>query len=119
MEVSEMNVKELTNEIIDVIETVTINLWKTNRERSNTIIDMCVNKMINIKLKANKKVLSDVVENLSVAYGAFESITDIFFASNIKAENILKGMLDNASFLTDVSDLSDNSCPTCDSDSDS
>ncbi len=113
-EIRDMNVMELIEEITETTKIAALNLWETNRERTNIAIDECAQKMKDIRLKANKEKLDDAVGNIVVAFRSLDvlmGINDIGVA-NISVQDITKIMLDNDDeSLTSVSD--------CDSDSDS
>ncbi len=113
-DVKDMNVMELIEEITETTKIAALNLWGTNRERTNIAIDECAQKMKDIRLKANKEKLDDAVGNIVVAFRSLDvlmGISDIGVA-NISVQDITKIMLDNDDeSLTSVSD--------CDSDSDS
>ena len=113
-DIKDMNVMELIEEITETTKITALNLWGTNRERTNIAIDECSQKMKDIRLKANKEKLDDAVGNIVVAFHSLDvpmGINDIGVA-NISVQDITKIMLDNDDeSLTSVSD--------CDSDSDS
>ena len=113
-DIKDMNVMELIEEITETTKIAALNLWGTNRERTNIAIDECAQKMKDIRLKANKEKLDDAVGNIVVAFRSLDvlmGINDIGVA-NISVQDIIKIMLDNDDeSLTSVSD--------CDSDSDS
>ncbi len=113
-DIKDMNVMELIEEITETTKIAALNLWGTNRERTNIAIDECAQKMKDIRLKANKEKLDDAVGNIVVAFRSLDvlmGINDIGVA-NISVQDITKIMLDNDNdSLTSVSD--------CDSDSDS
>ncbi len=113
-DIKDMNVMELIEEITETTKIAALNLWGTNRERTNIAIDECAQKMKDIRLKANKEKLDDAVGNIVVAFRSLDvlmGINDIGVA-NISVQDITKIMLDNDDeSLTSVSD--------CDSDSDS
>ncbi len=52
-EIQNMNVMELIEEIIETTKIAALNLWGTNRERTNIAIDECAQKMKDIRLKAD------------------------------------------------------------------
>ena len=121
-DIKDMNVMELIEEITETTKITALNLWGTNRERTNIAIDECAQKMKDIRLKANKARLSEAFNNIVIAFRAFETLNEITDAKVIwkSVRDIVEGMLDNDDddeSLTDVSD-DNNSCPTCDSDSD-
>ena len=121
-EIKDMNVMELIEEITETTKIAALNLWGTNRERTNIAIDECAQKMKDIRLKANKEKLDDAVGNIIAAFRSLDTIMAINDegVANISVQDIVKEIMlneDDDESLTDVSD--DESCPTCDSDSDS
>ena len=120
VDIKDMNVMELIEEIIETTKIAALNLWGTNRERTNIAIDECAQKMKVIRLKANKARLSEAFDNITITLRVFETLNEITDAkvTHKSVQDIVEGMLDedDDESLTDVSD--DNSCPTCDSDSD-
>ncbi len=56
-----MNVMELIEEITETTKIAALNLWGTNRERTNIAIDECAQRMKDIRLKANKDKLDEVI----------------------------------------------------------
>ncbi len=119
-DIRDMNVKELIEEITETTKIAALNLWGTNRERTNIAIDECAQKMKDIRLKADKTRLSEAFDNITITLRVFETLNEITDAKVIwkSVQDIVKEMLDedDDESLTDVSD--DDSCPTCDSDSD-
>ena len=113
-----MNVMELIEEIIETTKIAALNLWGTNRERTNITIDECAQKMKDIRLKADKTRLSEAFDNITITLRVFETLNEITDAKVIwkSVQDIVKEMLDedDDESLTDVSD--DDSCPMCDSD---
>ena len=120
-DIKDMNVMELIEEIIETTKIAALNLWGTNRERTNIAIDECAQKMKDIRLKADKTRLSEAFDNITITLRVFETLNEITDSKVIwkSVQDIVKEMLDedDDESLTDVSD--DESCPTCDSDSDS
>ncbi len=119
-DIKDMNVMELIEEITETTKIAALNLWGTSRERTNIAIDECAQKMKDIRLKANKARLSEAFDNIIIAFRAFETLNEIPDTKMIwkSVQDIVEEMLDeDDENLTDVSD--DDSCPTCDSDSDS
>ncbi len=113
-DIKDMNVMELIEEITETTKIAALNLWGTNRERTNVAIDECAQKMKDIRLKANKEKLDDAVGNIVVAFCSLDALMGIndIGVANISVQDITKIMLDNDDeSLTSVSD--------CDSDSDS
>ncbi len=119
-DIRDMNVKELIEEITETTKIAALNLWGTNRERTNIAIDECAQKMKDIRLKADKTRLSEAFDNITISLRVFETLNEITDSKVIwkSVQDIVKEMLDedDDESLTDVSD--DESCPTCDSDSD-
>ena len=119
-DIKDMNVMELIEEITETTKIAALNLWGTNRERTNIAIDECAQKMKDIRLKANKARLSEAFDNITITLRVFETLNEITDTKVIwkSVQDIVEGMLDedDDKSLTDVSD--DDSCPTCDSDSD-
>ncbi len=120
-DIKDMNVMELIEEITETTKIAALNLWGTNRERTNIAIDECAQKMKNIRLKADRTKLSEAFDNIRITLRVFETLNEITDSKVIwkSVQDIVKEMLDedDDESLTDVSD--DESCPTCDSDSDS
>ncbi len=115
-EIRDMNVMELIGKITEVTKIAALNLWGTNRERTNIAIDECAQKMKHIRLLADKSKLQDAVDNIEVAFRAMEALTEIgkTKATNKSARN-KKEMLDS-----DSEDLkSESEDLTSESDSDS
>ncbi len=119
-DIKDMNVMELIEEIIETTKIAALNLWGTNRERTNIVIDECAQKMKDIRLKADKTRLSEAFDNITITLRVFETLNEITDSKVIwkSVQDIVEEMLDedDDESLTDVSD--DDSCPTCDSDSD-
>ncbi len=119
-DIKDMNVIELIEEIIETTKIAALNLWGTNRERTNIAIDECAQKMKDIRLKADKTRLSEAFDNITITLRVFETLNEITDSKVIwkSVQDIVEEMLDedDDESLTDVSD--DESCPTCDSDSD-
>ena len=115
-EIKDMNVMELIEEITETTKIAALNLWGTNRERTNIAIDECAQKMKDIRLKANKEKLDDAVGNIIAAFRSLDTIMAINDegVANISVQDIVKEIMlneDDDESLTDVSD--------CDYDSDS
>ena len=120
VDIKDMNVMELIEEITETTKIAALNLWGTNRERTNIAINECAQKMKDIRLKADKTRLSEAFDNIMITLRVFETLNEITDAKVIwkSVQDIVEEMLDedDDESLTDVSD--DESCPTCDSDSD-
>ena len=113
-DIRNMDVTDLIEEITETTKIAALNLWGTNRERTNIAIDECAQKMKDIRLKADDVKLIDAFDNVMIAIRVFENLNKIINAKVIRksVQDIVKEMLDNDDeSLTDVSD--------CDSDSDS
>ncbi len=96
-ETRDMNVMELIEKITEVTKIAALNLWGTDRERTNIAIDECAQSMKDIRLQANRRKLTDAVNNIEVAFRVMEMLTEI---SNAKAANksvkdIVSEMLDS------------------------
>ncbi len=121
-DIKDMNVMELIEEITETTKIAALNLWGTNRERTNIAIDECAQKMKDIRLKADDVKLIDAFNNVMTAIQVFDNLNNITDSKVIwkSVQGIVKEMLDedddDEESLTDVSD--NESCPTCDSDSD-
>ncbi len=113
-DIRDMDVTDLIQEIVETTKIAALNLWGTNRERTNIAIDECAQKMKDIRLKADDVRLIDAFDNVMIAIRAFDNLNKIL---NVKAiqksvQDIVEEMIDNDDeSLTDVSE--------CDSDSDS
>ncbi len=113
-DIRDMDVMDLIEEITETTKIAALNLWGTNRERTNIAIDECAQKMKDIRLKADDVRLIDAFDNVMIAIRVFENLNKIINAKVIRksVQNIVEEMLDNNDeSLTDVSDR--------DSDSDS
>ena len=112
-EIKDMNVMELIEKISDVIKITALHLRTTNREFTNVYINNSAQDMKDIRSLADKSRLQDALNNIEVALRVMTKISMV----NESAQDIAKMMLNtDDESLTDVSD--DDSCPTCDSDSD-
>ena len=107
MDIRDMNVMDLIEEIMKTAKIAALNLWGTNRERTNIAIDECAQKMKDIRLKADDIKLIDAFDNVMVAIRVFDNLNNITNAKVIRksVQNIVEEMLgkDDES-LTDVSD---------------
>ncbi len=76
-----------------------LNLWGTNKERTNIAIDECAQKMKDIRLQANRRKLNDAVDNIGIAFRAMEVLTETnnVRVTNKSVQDIVKGMLDTDS----------------------
>ena len=66
-EIRDMNVMELIEKISETTKIAALNLWGTNRERTNVAIDECAQEMRDIRLLADKDKLQDAIVNIGVA----------------------------------------------------
>ncbi len=108
-EIRDMTVMELIEKIMEVTKIAALNLWGTNRERTNIAIDECTQKMKDIRLQANKRNLNGALDNFGVAFRAMEMLTETnnVRVTNKSVQDIVKGMLDtdsNDEELTSVSE---------------
>ena len=71
-----------------------LNLWGTNKERTNIAIDECAQKMKDIRLQANRRKLNDAVDNIGVAFRAMEVLTNNVRVTNKSVKDIVSEMLD-------------------------
>ncbi len=107
MNIRDMDVMDLIEEIMKTTKIAALNLWGTNRERTNIAIDECAQKMKDIRLKADDIKLIDAFDNVMVAIRVFDNLNNITNAKVIKksVQNIVEEMLDkDDDSLTDVSD---------------
>ncbi len=107
VETQDMNVMELIEKISETIKIAALNLWGTNRGRSNIAIDESVQKMKDTRLLADKSKLKDAIDNIGIAFRAMEMLTEIndTKAANKNVKDIVLEMLDNDDeSLTSVSD---------------
>ena len=120
-EIRDMDVMELIEEITETTKIAALNLWGTNRERTNIAIDECAQKMKDIRLKADKEKLIDAVGNIMTAFRSLDTLMAINDkgVANISVQDIVNKIMldDDDESLTSVSD-DESCCPTCDNDSD-
>ncbi len=114
IDIQDMNVMELIEKITETTKLAALNLWGTNRERTNVAIDECAQEMRDIRLLADGSKLQDALDNIGIAFRAMEVLTEIndTEAANKSVQDIVKGMLDTDSDdeeLTDVSEY-DSAC---------
>ena len=114
-EIRDMNVMELIERISETTKIAALNLWGTNRERTNIAIDECAQEMRDIRSLADKYKLQDAIENISVAFCVMEALTEISKIKTVK--DIVSEMLDNDES-TSLTDVSDDDVIFCISDSD-
>ena len=112
-EIKDMNVMELIEKISETTKIAALNLWGTNRERTNVAIDECAQKMRDIRLLADKSRLQDAVDNIGVAFRVMEMLTE---TNDAKIAN--KNVKDIASEMLVSDDESLTSVSEYDSDSD-
>ncbi len=106
-EIHDMNVMELIEKIMEVTKIVALNLWGTNRERTNLAFDECAQEMIDIRLRANAYKLVNAINHIEVAFRTMEALTEIgrTNVTNKSAGDIMREMLDSDSEeLTSVSE---------------
>ncbi len=106
-ETQDMNVMELIEKISETTKIAALNLWGTNRVRTNIAIDECAQKMKNTRLLADKSKLKDAIDNIGIAFRAMEMLTEIndTKVANKNVKDIVLEMLDNDDeSLTSVSD---------------
>ena len=105
-EIRYMNVMELIEKIMEVTKIAALNLWGTDRERTNIAIDECAQEMKDIRLQVNRRKLTDAVNIIEVAFRAMETLTEISNtkAANKNVKNIVLEMLDSDEELTSVSE---------------
>ena len=75
-ETCDMNWAQLIEKISETIKIAALNLWETDRERTNVAIDECAQKMKNIRLLADKSKLKDALDNIGIAFRAMEMLTE-------------------------------------------
>ncbi len=114
MDIKDMNVMELIEEITETTKIAALNLWGTNRKRTNIAIDECAQKMKDIRLNANKENLNEAVSNILAAFRSLDTLMAFNDEGVVKisAQDIVnKIMLDDndSEDLTDVSSDSDSS----------
>ena len=107
-EIKDMNVMELIEKISETTKIAALNLWGTDRERTNIAIDECAQEMRDIRLLADRSKLQDALDNIGIALRAMEVLTEIndTNAANKSVQDIVKVMLDtdDSESLTDVSE---------------
>ena len=112
MDIKDMNVMELIEEITETTKIAALNLWGTNRKRTNIAIDECAQKMKDIQLKANKENLNEAVSNILAAFRPLDTLMAFNDegVAKISAQDIVNDiMLHDDESLTDVSSDSDSS----------
>ncbi len=113
-EIQDMNVMELIERISETTKIVALNLWGTDRERTNVAIDECAQEMRDIRLLADKYKLQDAIVNIGVAFRVMEMLTE---TNNTRsAKDIVSEMLDNDDVSEYDSDSADVSFYISDSD---
>ena len=115
-EIRDMNVMELIEKISETTKIAALNLWGTDRERTNIAIDECAQKMKNIRLLADKSKLQDALDNIGIALRVMEMLTETndMKIANQNVKDIVSEMLDSDD--ESLTSDGDESCPTCDSD---
>ncbi len=109
-EIRDMNVMELIEKISETTKIAALNLWGTDRERTNIAVDECAQKMKNIRLLADKSKLQDALDNIGIAFRVMEMLTEIndTKVANKNVKDIVLEMLDSDDeSLTSVNDDSD------------
>ena len=112
MDIKDMNVMELIEEITETTKIAALNLWGTNRKRTNIAIDECAQKMKDIRLNANKENLNEAVSNILAAFRSLDTLMAFNDEGVVKisAQDIVNDiMLHDDESLTDVSSDSDSS----------
>ena len=113
IDIQDMNVMELIEKITETTKIAALNLWGTDRERTNVAIDECAQEMRDIRLLADRSKLQDALDNIGIALRAMEVLTEIndTKAANKSAQDIVTEMLDidDESRLTDISEY-DSAC---------
>ncbi len=96
-EIQHMNVMELIEKISETTKIAALNLWGTNRERTNVAIDECAQKMKNIRLLADKSKLRDAIDNIGIPFRVMETLTEIndTKVANKNVKDIVLEMLDS------------------------
>ncbi len=95
-DIRDMDVMDLIEEITETTKIAALNLWGTNRERTNIAIDECAQKMKDIRLKADDVRLIDAFDNVMIAIRVFEKLNKIINAKVIRksVQNIVEEMID-------------------------
>ena len=95
-EIRDMNVMELIEKIMEVTKIAALNLWGTNRERTNLAIDECAQEMKDIR-KANTYKLVNAINNIEVAFRVMEPLAEIgrTNVTNKSVRDIVREMLDS------------------------
>ncbi len=107
-EIRDMNVMELIEKISETTKIAALNLWGTNRERTNVAIDECAQEMKDIRLLADKSRLRDAVDNIGVAFRVMEILTETNNNKNVK-DMVSEMLVSDDESLTDVSEY-DSAC---------
>ena len=96
-EIRDMNIMELIEKISETTKIAALNLWGTNRKRTNIAIDECAQEMKNIRLLADKSKLKDAIYNIGIAFRVMEMLmeTNDTKAANKNVKDIVLEMLDN------------------------
>ncbi len=76
-DIRDMDVTDLIEEIIETTKIAALNLWGTNRERTNIAIDECAQKMKDIRLKADDAKLIDAFDNVMITIQVFENLNKL------------------------------------------
>ncbi len=93
----DMNVMEHIEKIMEVTKIAALNLWGTNRERTNLAIDECAQEMKDIRLKANTYKLINAINHIEVAFRTMKARTEIGKTNviNKSVRDIVREMLDS------------------------
>ena len=113
-EIRDMNVMELIEKISETTKIAALNLWGTNRKRTNIAIDECAQETKNIRLLADKSKLKDAIDNIGIDFRVMEMLTE---TNDTKVTN--KNVKDIVSEIIDSDDEELTSVSEYDSDSDS
>ncbi len=111
----DMNVMELIEEVMEVIKIAALNLWTTNRKRSNIAIDESAQKMKDIRSLADKNKLQKALDNIGIALRATEILLEIGHtnAMNKTTQDIVRGMLDSDNEEITCDDVHSHCVRTC------
>ena len=111
-EIQDMNVMELIEKISETIKIAALNLWGTNRERTNIAIDECAQKRKDTRLLADKSRLQDAVDNIGVAFRVMEMLmetNDTKIANKNVKDIALETLVSDDESLTSVSEYDSDS----------
>ncbi len=111
-EIQDMNVVELIEKISETIKIAALNLWGTNRERTNIAIDECAQKRKDTRLLADKSRRQDAVDNIGVAFRVMEMLmetNDTKIANKNVKDIALEMLVSDDESLTSVSEYDSDS----------